>query len=71
MRVSPVRKMISWEIPHDTATCPHCGSTDTLLILQLLGLIRFTCHRCRKSFALQAANAVPQRKSASAEPRQA
>jgi transposase-like protein len=49
--------MISWELPYDNAACPHCGSTDTTLKLQLLGLIRFTCNGCRKSFALQAGNA--------------
>lgn len=43
--------MINWELPHDKVPCPHCGSTETQLSLQLLGLIRFTCSTCRKSFA--------------------
>ena len=43
--------MINWELPHDKVPCPHCGSTETQLSLQLLGLIRFTCSACRKSFA--------------------
>ena len=50
--------MISWELPYDNATCPHCGSTDTVLKLQLLGLIRFTCNSCRKSFAQHAGKAA-------------
>jgi transposase-like protein len=62
--------MISWELPHDDATCPHCGSADTTLQLQLLGLVRFTCNRCRKSFALQAGKASPAKPS-TAEPHQA
>jgi transposase-like protein len=46
--------MISWELPEENAECPHCGSTDTVMKLQLLGLVRFTCNSCRKSFAIQA-----------------
>ncbi len=45
--------MISWELPHEKVACPHCGSTETQLSLQLLGLIRYTCNGCRKSFAIQ------------------
>lgn len=43
--------MINWESPHDPLPCPHCGSTDTRITLQLLGLIRCVCHNCRRSFA--------------------
>jgi len=43
--------MINWELPHETPACPHCGSTETQLTLQLLGLIRYSCNACRKSFA--------------------
>jgi transposase-like protein len=43
--------MINWELPHEKVACPHCGSTETQLSLQLLGLIRYTCNGCRKSFA--------------------
>ena len=45
--------MISWELPHEKVTCPHCGSTETQMSLQLLGLIRYGCNGCRKSFAIQ------------------
>ena len=30
--------MINWELPHEKPACPHCGSTETQLTLQLLGL---------------------------------
>ena len=43
--------MINWELPHEKIACPHCGSTETQLTLQLLGLIRYSCNSCRKSFA--------------------
>lgn len=43
--------MINWELPHEKPACPHCGSTETQLTLQLLGLIRYSCDNCRKSFA--------------------
>jgi transposase-like protein len=43
--------MINWELPHEKPPCPHCGSTETQLTLQLLGLIRYSCNHCRKSFA--------------------
>jgi len=43
--------MINWELPHETPACPHCGSNETQLTLQLLGLIRYSCNACRKSFA--------------------
>jgi transposase-like protein len=43
--------MINWELPHETIACPHCGSRDTRLTLELLGLIRYACQSCRKSFA--------------------
>ena len=45
--------MINWELPHDPVPCPHCGSTETGITLQLLGLIRFTCSACKKSFAVK------------------
>jgi transposase-like protein len=44
--------MISWELPLDTVPCPHCGSTETVVTLQLLGLIRYACNGCRKMFAI-------------------
>ena len=43
--------MINWELPHEKIACPHCGSTETQLTLELLGLIRYSCQSCRKSFA--------------------
>ena len=43
--------MINWELPHEKPACPHCGSNETQLTLQLLGLIRYACNSCRKSFA--------------------
>jgi len=45
--------MINWELPHEKVACPHCGSTETQLTLQLLGVVRYTCNGCRKSFAVQ------------------
>jgi transposase-like protein len=45
--------MINWELPHEKPACPHCGSDETQLTLQLLGLIRYSCNNCRKSFAKQ------------------
>jgi transposase-like protein len=45
--------MINWELPHEKPACPHCGSTETQLTLQLLGLTRYSCDTCRKSFATQ------------------
>lgn len=48
--------MINWELPHEKVACPHCGSTETQVTLQLLGVIRFTCQGCRKSFAVQDGN---------------
>jgi transposase-like protein len=45
--------MINWELPHEKPACPHCGSTETQLTLQLLGLTRYSCNSCRKSFATQ------------------
>ena len=63
--------MISWELPHDNAICPHCGSTDTVLTLQLLRLVRFTCNSCRKSFALKAGETADRSKRTTAEPNQA
>ena len=44
--------MINWELPHDELSCPSCGSTDTHVSLQLLGLVRYTCTSCKKSFAV-------------------
>ena len=45
--------MINWELPHDNPACPHCGSPETQLTLQLLGLSRYSCNSCRKSFAAE------------------
>jgi transposase-like protein len=44
--------MINWELPHEKPPCPHCGSNETQLTLQLLGLIRYSCNSCRKWFAI-------------------
>jgi len=44
--------MINWELPNDPLPCPHCGSTDTRITLQLLGLMRGLCNSCRKAFAV-------------------
>jgi transposase-like protein len=46
--------MINWELPREQPACPHCGSTETQMTLQLLGLTRYSCQRCRKSFAADA-----------------
>jgi len=45
--------MINWELPHDEIACPRCGSTATQVSLQLLGLVRYTCTSCKKSFAVK------------------
>jgi len=45
--------MINWELPPDAVPCPHCGATETQITLQLLGLIRYDCNSCRKSFAVK------------------
>jgi len=45
--------MINWELPHENVACPHCGSTDTHIALQLLGLVRYSCNGCKKSFAVK------------------
>jgi len=45
--------MINWELPHDPLPCPHCASIETRVTLQLLGLIRYSCNNCRKSFAVK------------------
>ena len=50
--------MINWELPHDAVPCPHCGSTETHVTLQLLGLIQYACDSCRKSFAVKNNGAV-------------
>jgi transposase-like protein len=50
--------MINWELPHEKIACPHCGSTDTHIALQLLGLIRYSCSSCKKSFAVKNDTAV-------------
>lgn len=44
--------MINWELPHDKVACPHCGATETQVTLQLLGLVRYSCSSCKKSFAV-------------------
>jgi len=53
--------MINWELPHEKVACPHCGSTETQLTLQLLGLVRYSCNGCRKSFALQSGKTTSSR----------
>ncbi len=45
--------MINWELPPVAVPCPHCGSTETCITLQLLGLIRYACSVCKKSFAVK------------------
>jgi len=61
--------MINWELPHEKVACPHCGSTETQLSLQLLGVTRYSCSSCRKSFATHGAKtkAPTEIKPASAE----
>jgi transposase-like protein len=44
--------MINWELPHDNVSCPHCGSIETHVSLQLLGLVRYSCTSCKKAFAV-------------------
>jgi transposase-like protein len=51
--------MINWELPPDALPCPHCASMDTHITLQLLGLIRYACASCRKSFAVQNGTETP------------
>ena len=51
--------MINWELPHEKVPCPHCGSTETQLSLQLLGVIRYTCGGCKKSFATHDGATIP------------
>ena len=51
--------MINWELPHEKPPCPHCGSGETQLTLQLLGLIRYSCNSCRKSFATDGDTQAP------------
>jgi transposase-like protein len=58
--------MINWELPHEKVPCPHCGSTETELTLQLLGLVRYACNSCRKSFATQ--GGAKRTRSADAKP---
>ena len=53
--------MINWELPHEHVTCPRCGSTDTRVSLQLLGLVRYTCTSCKKSFAVSDATGQAER----------
>lgn len=60
--------MINWELPHEKPTCPHCGSTETQLTLQLLGLIRYSCNACRKSFATNGEAKQPRAETRSATP---
>jgi transposase-like protein len=63
--------MINWELPHEKIACPHCGSTETQMTLQLLGLIRYSCNGCRKSFAThgdRAGKTRQQAKAVSADP---
>ena len=63
--------MINWELPLETVACPHCGSIETQVSLQLLGLIRYSCKGCHKSFAIQSDATTTQAadfKTASPEP---
>jgi transposase-like protein len=60
--------MINWELPHEKVACPHCGSTETQLSLELLGLIRYSCNSCRKSFAIQGVPKPKTSASASSTP---
>ncbi len=63
--------MINWELPHEKPACPHCGSTETQLTLELLGVIRYSCQSCRKSFAIHGNSkntAAAQTKPPSADP---
>ena len=62
--------MINWELPHEKPACPHCGSTETQLTLQLLGLIRYSCDNCRKSFATHGDGKSPhgETKSSTSDP---
>ena len=62
--------MINWELPHEKPACPHCGSTETQLTLQLLGLIRYSCDNCRKSFARNGDGKLPsgETKSSTSDP---
>jgi len=60
--------MINWELPHEKPACPHCGSTETQLTLQLLGLIRYSCDNCRKSFAIHGDKKRAGTPSTSADP---
>jgi transposase-like protein len=60
--------MINWELPHEKPACPHCGSTETQLTLQLLGLIRYSCDNCLKSFAIQGGKKRAGTRPTSADP---
>ena len=51
--------MISWEQPQEQVACPHCGSKETQLWLQLLGVTRYSCNGCRKSFAVDSEKTAP------------
>jgi len=51
--------MINWELPHEKVPCPHCGSTETQMSLQLLGVRRYSCSNCKKSFATHDGATIP------------
>jgi len=44
--------MITWDVPPMSVPCPHCGAAETLMTLQLFGLIRYACASCRRTFAV-------------------
>ena len=60
--------MINWELPHEKPACPHCGSTETQLTLQLLGLTRYSCDTCHKSFATHGDGKSPRAETKPASP---
>jgi transposase-like protein len=60
--------MINWELPHEKPACPHCASTETQLTLQLLGLTRYSCDTCHKSFATDGKSPRAETKPASPDP---
>ena len=45
--------MITWDVPPVLVPCPHCGAEETIMTLQLFGLIRFACAGCRRTFAVR------------------
>ena len=45
--------MITWDVPPVSVPCPHCGAAETLMTLQLFGMIRYACAGCRRTFAVR------------------